>query len=69
MRFEEIMDEMSHEFLLVRMKRELDTVNDPEQLRTSCMMLIDLVERQKAMFKTLLYSLIEDDPEAQKLFE
>ena len=26
-------------------------------------------ERQKGMFKHLIYSLIEDDPEAQELFE
>ena len=31
--------------------------------------LVDLNERQKGMFKQMLYSLIEDDPEAQELFE
>ena len=69
MQFDEIMDSMSHEFLLVRMKRELDTVQSPEQLRNACLQLIDLLERQKAMFKQLMYSLIEDNPEAQELFE
>lgn len=69
MQFDEIMDSMSHEFLLVRMKRELDTVESPEQLRNACLQLIDLLERQKAMFKQLMYSLIEDNPEAQELFE
>jgi hypothetical protein len=69
MQFDEIMDSMSHEFLLVRMKRELDGVQSPEQLRQACLQLIDLVERQKSMFKQLLYTLIEDNPEAQELFE
>ena len=69
MQFDEIMDSMSHEFLLVRMKRELDHIHDPEQLRQACLTLVDLVERQKGLFKQLMYSLIEDDPEAQKLFE
>jgi hypothetical protein len=69
MQFDEIMDSMSHEFLLVRMKRDLDKVQSPEQLRQACLQLIDLVERQKSMFKQLLYTLIEDNPEAQELFE
>ena len=69
MDYVDIIDDMSHAFLLEKMKRELDQVSDPEQLRRSCLMLIDLVERQKSIFKTLLYSLIDGDPEAQELFE
>lgn len=69
MQFNEILDDMAHEFLLVRMKRELDEVNDPESLRRACLLLIDLLEKQKATFKQMLYTLIEDDPEAQELFE
>ena len=69
MNFNEIMDSMSHEFLLVKMKRELDEVQDPEQLRHACLTLIDLIERQKAMFRQMLYTLIDGDPEAQELFE
>jgi hypothetical protein len=69
MKFDEIIDDMAHEFLLVKMKRELDQIDDPEVLRQSCIVLIDLAERQKAMFKQMLYSLIEDNPEAQELFE
>jgi len=65
----EILDQLSHEFLLVKMKRELDTVNDPEELRRACLMLIDLMEKQKAMFKQMMYTLIDGDPEAQELFE
>ena len=69
MKFDEIIDDMAHEFLLVKMKRELDQIDDPETLRNSCILLIDLAERQKAMFKQMLYSLIDDNPEAQELFE
>ena len=69
MKFDEIIDDMAHEFLLVKMKRELDQIDDPEVLRSSCILLIDLAERQKGMFKQMLYSLIEDNPEAQELFE
>ena len=65
----EILDQLSHEFLLVKMKRELDSVDDPEELRRACLMLIDLMERQKAMFKQMMYTLIDGDPEAQELFE
>ena len=69
MDLDEIVDSLSHEFLLVKMKRELDHIHDPEQLRNACIQLIDLLERQKGMFKKCLYSLIEDNPEAQELFE
>ena len=65
----EIVDSLAHEFLLVKMKRELDQVDDPEHLRLCCLQLIELVESQKAMFKQLLYSLIEDDPEAEQYFK
>jgi hypothetical protein len=69
MQFDEIMDDLSHAFLLEKMKRELDLIDDPQVLRQSCLILIDLAERQKGMFKQMLYSLIEDNPEAQELFE
>ena len=69
MQFDEIIDDMAHEFLLVKMKRELDDINDPEVLRQCVLTLVDLAERQKGLFKQMLYSLIEDDPEAQELFE
>ena len=69
MQFDEIMDDLSHAFLLEKMKRELGTIDDPEVLRQACLVLVDLAERQKAMFKQMLYSLIEDNPEAQQLFE
>ena len=69
MNLEEILDSLEHEFLLVKMKRELDHVNDPEQLRQMVLVMVDLCEKQKEMFKQLLYTLIEEDPEAQELFE
>ena len=66
---DEIVDSLAHEFLLVKMKRELDQVNDPEHLRMCCLQLIDLVESQKTVFKQLLYSLIDNDPEAEEFFK
>lgn len=50
----DLMDDVAHEFLLVKVKRELDTVHDPEALRMVCVELVDLVERQKSMFRQLL---------------
>ncbi len=69
MEFNEILDDLSHAFLLEKMKRELDQVHDPEVLRQSCLILIDLAERQKGMFKQMLYSLLDDNPEVSELFE
>ena len=53
---------MEHEFLLVSMKRDLDRVDDPEQLRQVCLQLITLLEVQKQTFKKMIFGLIEDDP-------
>ena len=69
MQFDEIIDDMAHEFLLVKMKRELDGINDPEVLKQCVLTLVDLAERQKGMFKQLLYSLTDENPEIQELFE
>jgi hypothetical protein len=69
MQFDEIIDDMAHAFLLEKMKREMDNIDDPVVLRQCVLTLVDLAERQKAMFKQMLYSLIEDNPEAQELFE
>ena len=63
------MDELSHAFLLEKMKREISEIDDVETLRECVLTLVDLSERQKSMFKQMLYSLIEDNPEAQELFE
>ena len=69
MQFDEIVDNLAHAFLLEKMKREISSIDDIDQLRQCVLALIDLNERQKGMFKQMLYSLIEDDPEAQELFE
>ena len=69
MQFDEIADNLAHAFLLEKMKREISEVDDVETLRQCVLTLVDLNERQKGMFKQMLYSLIEDNPEAQELFE
>ena len=69
MQFDEIVDNLAHAFLLEKMKREIQEIDDVHVLRQCVLTLVDLNERQKGMFKQMLYSLIEDDPEAQELFE
>ena len=69
MQFDEIVDNLAHAFLLEKMKREINEIDDVVVLRQCVLTLVDLNERQKGMFKQMLYSLIEDDPEAQELFE
>jgi len=59
---EEILNSLEHEFLLVSMKRDLDRVSDPEELRQVCLQLITLLEVQKQTFKNMIFGLIEDDP-------
>ena len=63
------MDELSHAFLLEKMKREVNQIDDVQTLRQCVLTLVDLNEKQKMMFKQMLYSLIEDNPEASELFE
>jgi len=58
---EDILNSLEHEFLMVSMKRDLDRVNDPEELRQVCLQLITLLETQKQLFKDMVFSLIEDD--------
>ena len=58
---EEILNSLEHEFLLVSMKRDLDRVDDPEQLREVCLQLISLLEVQKSTFKQLIFSLLEEE--------
>ena len=59
---EEILNSLEHEFLLVSMKRDLDRVSDPEELRQVCLQLITLLEVQKQTFKNMIFGLIEEDP-------
>ena len=58
---EDILNSLEHEFLMVSMKRDLDRVTDPEELRQVCLQLITLLETQKQLFKDMVFSLIEDD--------
>lgn len=51
---EEVMDTLAHEFLLVTIKRQLDDCNDLETLRKACLQLVDIMEKQKAMFKQIM---------------
>ena len=59
---EEIINSLEHEFLLVSLKRDLDRVEDPEELRQVCLQLITLLEVQKQTFKNMIFGLIDDDP-------
>ena len=58
---EDILNSLEHEFLMVSMKRDLDRVEDPEELRQVCLQLITMLETQKQMFKDMVFSLLEDD--------
>ena len=63
------MDEMAHEFLLVKIKRELETVRDPDVLKSMVLQLVDLIERQKGMFKQMMFDLIEAAEEMEETTE
>ena len=63
MEYLEIMDNLSHEFLLNRMKRELNQIHDPEELRRCILSLVDLAERQKAVFRHMLVDMLDDSEE------
>ncbi len=53
-------DDLAHEFMVAKLKHDLDKVNDPEELRTACLLLIDLLEKQKIAFKSLMGGFIEE---------
>lgn len=65
----EIIDELSHAFQMEKIKREVNTVDDVKMLRQMVLMLVDLNERQRAMFKNLLWKLIDENPEQSESFE
>ena len=69
MECQDIMDEMAHEFLLVKIKRELKTVRDPDVLKSMVLQLVDLIERQKGMFKQMMFDLIEAAEEMEETTE
>ena len=49
----EIMDMVAREFELVRIKRNIDKIDDVEQLREIAKQLIDLMESQRRAFHNL----------------
>lgn len=65
----EIIDEVSHAFQMEKMRREVNTVDDVKMLRQMVLTLVDLNERQRAMFKNLLWTLIDENPEQSESFE
>ena len=65
----EIIDELSHAFQMEKIRREVDGVDDVITLRQMVLTLVDLNERQRAMFKNLLWTLIDENPEKSESFE
>ena len=65
----EIIDELSHAFQMEKIRREVDGVDDVKMLRQMVLTLVDLNERQRAMFKSLLWKLIDENPEQSESFE
>ena len=59
MKPEEIMDDMAHAFQLEKIRREVDSCENLEVLRQMVMVLVDVNERQKAMFRQLIIDLHE----------
>ena len=58
---DEVMDSMAHAFLMERIKREVYNQTDLDVLREMVMVLVDVNERQKAMFRQLIVDLHEPD--------
>ena len=53
------MDSMAHAFQMERIKREVYNQEDLDVLREMVMVLVDVNERQKAMFRQLIVDLHE----------
>ena len=51
---EDVMDSLAHAFLLETIRRQADECDDMETLRKAIVELVDLLERQKAMFKQIM---------------
>ena len=56
---EEVMDNMAHAFQLEKIRREVDQCESLEVLRQMVMVLVDVNEKQKAMFRQLIIDLHE----------
>ena len=51
---EDVMDSLAHAFLLETIKRQADDCDDLATLRKAIVELVDLIEKQKAMFKQIM---------------
>lgn len=56
---DEIMDSMAHAFQLERVRREVEECESLDALRNMVMVLVDVNEKQKAMFRQLIMDLHE----------
>ena len=56
---EEVMDNMAHAFQLEKIRREVETCESLEVLRQMVMVLVDVNEKQKALFRQLIIDLPE----------
>jgi len=56
---EEVMDNMAHAFQLEKIRREVNQCESLEVLRQMVMVLVDVNEKQKAMFRQLIIDLHE----------
>jgi hypothetical protein len=57
--YEDVMDEVSHAFTLETIKRQVYECEDIDALRKAIIELVDMSEKQKALFKHLLVDAIE----------
>lgn len=49
------MDEVAHAFQMERIKRDVNQCDNVESLRNMVLTLVDVMERQKAMFRQLIH--------------
>lgn len=54
------MDDLEHEFMLVRIEAELAEVTDLGQLRSMCMQLVRMNEAQKQIFRAMFDADMEE---------
>jgi hypothetical protein len=56
---DEVMDSLAHAFQLEKIRREVNECESIEILREMVMVLVDVNEKQKAMFRRLIIDLYE----------
>ena len=54
------MDDLEHEFMLIRIEAELEEVTDLGQLRSMCMQLVRMNEAQKQIFRAMFDADMEE---------